>query len=1354
MKKISFLFFICLSGIHFTLSQSLPSNISIKPRNPSGLNVYKGVTSASDLFYYISSDKKNNIEVIKDNGNHQMSIKLNGDALDLAVNSKSVFALLPKEKSIDVYNIVQGNFTKITGKGDTKIKKPVGMVMNPEGNLMVLEESGLLLTFNTEGNVLKSIQLNGIVSPVSMQSDMAGNLYVLDDKLNAALKFLPDGKPLNNTRLYADASKPDDRKGNIGSFYIDPLGYAWLWNKSMNELQAFTWTDKPIKIFSAGDKDGLNLSKADDVTINPFNYEVLIRTDKKTQTFQIQVPVDAPQNLFGFDIDGEKLIVAFKNNLPGASKYGLLSQDRSGADSLVMVSAGRPFEINEMSIFQDKCRRYKLIAMNPSAKSTPTVGFDNFFGLGNYYRKKGMPDEAYAAYQNALRYMGRPAKMVQFVSLAYVDLGKELLAKNIDLIKGLNVLKTAYNINPRDQVIQRSLSQGFSNLFWRLATQENYQAIVEESGKVMSQTFLKPLLLQSLDSVADVLEKLNTISSLTNARYIRTNIVDWAPEQTAVWKNVHELDLNLFQLKQKNDAPDYELQALASEAERHILRAIDLLQKSNRPFISEYISYLRTLELGKKYAELEKNARNALQIYSNKLDANQSLNIKEYQAIGLKGIKKFDEALTAYQYLLSIRPNETKWKLQLAEITFVNNNPTEALSLYKQLLLNDRDNIELISKIGLAELAVGNAAEASIQIERALKLDPTNKNLLGPLGEAYEAINNNQKAIDQYKSAILHLNQSLKKSGSVSFKESTEKVKKYEEKLARLYTRSNLFDEASEIYKKLTRNFPENASLWFGLGQSDLSRGLVYDAVKSFQKAQSLEPQNAEYKSALQSSTELRAQISKNEDPLSITDVKLNDIYPSLYLNYSETNLLPVGSLTLTNNTNLPIRYNQISVDIPEIMKEASIMQGGVITAFSNNTIDLSAILLPKVLENNQSQKLQAKVTVNYIYEEKPKSSQRTKPFTLNPRNAINWSDKRRIASFISVGPGPMAEYANTSNSLFNSVIQVPLPDNLLKAMQLYAMLRFEKLVYTPDPDLSYYNVSSNANIIDFLQYPGETLKKKSGDCDDFVALYCSVLENIGIPTAFIDVPGHIFMAFDLNIPSTSVESMGFNPRDVIISQDKVWLPIETTLIGSAEFNDAWETAAKRYHLEINKGNFPDLIPMNEARKVYRPSLYHPAGIVGKTYETDKVIKNYKDQSFKVYARINEGSLAALKNQYLYEPYNVYIKNKYAVVLAQSGRFSEAKDILVEALRFSPNNASILNNLGNIAMQEGNIKEAVQLYEKSHSFDDSDFQTTINLVKAYIKLEDKVSARKWLEIANSIDTRFSEYYNKIINQLK
>lgn len=1348
MRIYSIIYFVIIF-IYQVLGQSASSTISISAKSGTLSEVFSGVISDQNVFYAIPYDKRNQL-VISKSGEAGRTIKLSGDAKSIAINSEYVYILLPKEKTIEVYTIKTGILSKLS----TKIKKPIALCTSSKGEVIVLDESLTLHRLDKSGNSIGSTSLVGLVSPVAMQIDTKDQIYIQDEKLDAIVKFNIDGKPVN-TRLYADASKPDDRKGKIGSYYVDPLGSIWIWNKTMNELQAFSWSmDKPIKTFAAGESSGINLAKAEEVVINPSNYEVQVHADKKTRIYQIQIPIETPQNLFGFDIDGEKLLVAFKNNTPGASHYALVTQDIHGEDSLAMISTGKAFEINESTIYNDRARRYKLIAMNPSAQSSPTTGFDNFFGLGNYYRKSNMPDEAYAAYQNALRYMGRPAKMVQYVSLAYVDLGKELLSKNVDLIKGLNVLKTAYNINPRDQVIQRSLSQGFSNLFWRLAAQENYQAIVEESAKVISQTFLKPLLIQNLDSIAKVLEKLGTVTALTNARYIRTNMVDWAPEQTSVWKNVYELDLSLFSLKQKNDAPDYELQALTSEAERHILRAVDLLQKGNRPFIPEYLSYLKTLELGKKYSELEKNARNALSMYTNKIDASQTLALKEYQAIGLKGLKKYNEALTAYQELLSVRPNESKWKMQLADINYSNNNAGEALSIYKQLLLSDRENTVLISKIGLAELAIGNAAEASIQLEKALKLDPANKSLIGPLGESYELINNNQKAIDHYKSAIASISQSLKNSGSVTYKESSEKLKYYEEKLAKLYSRSNLFDEASEIYKKLTRTYPDKGNYWYGLGQSDLSRGLVYDAAKAFQKAQSLEPQNAEYKSALQSATDLRSQISKNEDPLSITDVKINDVFPSLYLNYSESSLLPIGAITITNNTNLPIRYNQISIDIPEIMKEATIQSGGVVTSYSNNTLDLSAIILPKVLDYTQLQKLQAKVTVNYIYDEKPRTSQRTKPFTLNARNAINWSDKRRIASFVSVGQGPMAEYASVTNTLFNSMIHVPLPDNLLKAMQLYALLHQEKLVYTQDPDLSYINVSSNANVIDFIQYPGETLKKKGGDCDDLVALYCSVLENVGISTAFIDVPGHIFMAFDLGITSSSIELLGFNTNDVIVSQDKVWLPIETTLLGSSNFSDAWENAVKRYHLEINKGNFPDLVTMADARKVYRPSVFHPTGDVGKSYQSDVVIKEYKDQSFKVYAKINEASLAALKIQYLYEPYNVYIKNKYAVILAQSGRFSEAKDILGEALRFSPNNASILNNLGNITMQEGLYKEAAQFYEKSYNFDASDFQTAINLVKAHIKLEDKALAKKWLEIANTMDSRFSEYFNKQINQIK
>ncbi|MEP7268562.1 MAG: tetratricopeptide repeat protein [Saprospiraceae bacterium] len=1353
--KVFTVFILLLS---YTLLGANPVNTPIKlsVKSQSSIHIYKGATNAANDFFYIPFDKRNIISGIDINGNKISEFRVDGEAIDVVLDEKTVYVLDAKDKSILSFDLKSGRLlTSYSGKGADKLKKPIGLGLLSNGQQVVLDASkNKLFYFDSKGNLLQSITLNGIVDPVNFQIDGNDNLYVFDEKLDAIVKFSSDGKPLDNGRLYVDAIRLDDKKGKIDGFLLDPLGYLWVVNTSMKEVQTFSWNERPIMIYSASAKDGLQVDKLEAISLNPSNYELQVLADKKLKSFDINIPVETPPNLFGFDIDGEKLIVAFKKDLPNASHFGLVTEDIQGNDSLAFLSNGKPFEIIEQNIKGDHARRYKLIAMNPSTKSQATSGFDNFFGQGNTLKKLNRPAEAFAAYQNALRYMGRPVKMVQYVSISMIDLGKDLIASNVDMIKGLNVLKTAYNLNPREPVIQKGLAQGFNSLFWRLAAQESYQAIIDESGKVVSQTFLKPYILQNIDSIATVLEKLNTISALTNARMLRASMVEWAPEQTSVWKGVYQLDMNLYNLKLKSDAPDYELQALTGEGERHILKAIDLLQKSNKPFIPEYLLYLQTLEFGKKYADLEKYSRAALESFSNRLDANQSLQIKEFQAIGLMGMEKYDESLKAYQYLLSQKPNENKWKLKLADVLYANNNSAEALSLYKQLLLNERENPDYLAKIGLTELAVGNSGEASIQLEKAIKLDPTNKSFLGPLGEAYEATGNNEKAIDNYKLAVNFFTQAMKNSGSMSYKQSAEKLYKYQEKLANLYVRVNQFDDAAEIYKKLTSIFPSNASYWYGLGQSVLSKGFVYDAVNAFEKAQSLSPANSEYQNALSSSIELRSKVSKNEDPLSIAELRLVDIYPSLYVNYGEVSLLPVGNITLTNNTQLPIRYSQISLEIPEIMKEATIQSGGVITAFSNNTINLAAIFSSNILNYKQGQKLQAKVTINYNYNGSPKTGSMTRPVNINGRNNINWADKRRIASFINIGPGPVADYASASSKLFENVTKVQLPDNLAKAMQLYSMLHLEKLNYIPDPDLSYSSVSSNTNLIDFIQYPGETMQRKGGDCDDLVSLYSSVMENAGISTAFIDVPGHIFLAFDLNIHPADIDLLGFSARDLIVSQGKVWVPVETTLLGTNSFSDAWQSAAKRYNLEINKGNYPDLVPMADARKAYRPSQYNPTNDIYSTYKPVDVIKDFQAESYKVFAKLNEGSLTTLKNQFLYEPYNVFIKNKYAVVLAQAGRTSEAKQILKDAMSFAPSNASILNNLGNIAVQEGNLQEAVNLYEKSYSFDNSDFQTAMNLVKVCINLNDKIASKKWLDITSSLDSRFTEYFNKLINQIK
>ena len=55
--------------------------------------------------------------------------------------------------------------------------------------------------------------------------------------------------------------------------------------------------------------------------------------------------------------------------------------------------------------------------------------------------------------------------------------------------------------------------------------------------------------------------------------------------------------------------------------------------------------------------------------------------------------------------------------------------------------------------------------------------------------------------------------------------------------------------------------------------------------------------------------------------------------------------------------------------------------------------------------------------------------------------------------------------------------------------------------------------VSKQSGATDFLQFPRETLRYTTGDCDDLSILYCSVMQSLNIDTALITVPGHIYVA-------------------------------------------------------------------------------------------------------------------------------------------------------------------------------------------------------------------------------------------------
>jgi hypothetical protein len=92
-------------------------------------------------------------------------------------------------------------------------------------------------------------------------------------------------------------------------------------------------------------------------------------------------------------------------------------------------------------------------------------------------------------------------------------------------------------------------------------------------------------------------------------------------------------------------------------------------------------------------------------------------------------------------------------------------------------------------------------------------------------------------------------------------------------------------------------------------------------------------------------------------------------------------------------------------------------------------------------------------------------------------------------------------------------------------ALALFEALNVYGINYMIDPASTYVEMSENASSLDSLNYPYQTLAYRGGDCDDLSILFCSLLEALNIDTAFITVPGHIYMAFDVGIRSEELGS-------------------------------------------------------------------------------------------------------------------------------------------------------------------------------------------------------------------------------------
>ena len=230
---------------------------------------------------------------------------------------------------------------------------------------------------------------------------------------------------------------------------------------------------------------------------------------------------------------------------------------------------------------------------------------------------------------------------------------------------------------------------------------------------------------------------------------------------------------------------------------------------------------------------------------------------------------------------------------------------------------------------------------------------------------------------------------------------------------------------------------------------------------------------------------------------------------------------------------------------------------------------------------------------------------------------------------------------------------------------------------------------------MDTVRFPRTTLLIQSGDCDDTSALLGSLLESVGVSTAIMTSPGHVFLAFDTGEPKENLWLFTHRNLEAISHQGTVWLPVETTILEKG-FLSAWKTASELVRKHRGKIEF---LPVGEQRNLY-PALPLPA--------TDLSIFEPPDQEIGV---LFSQSIAAIEDTLYRDSLNllqdklqgeggtraVRLRNQIGVLHARFGKDGEAEAELSRCLSEDPDYVAPYLNLANLKMVQGELEEAAEV---------------------------------------------------------
>jgi len=429
---------------------------------------------------------------------------------------------------------------------------------------------------------------------------------------------------------------------------------------------------------------------------------------------------------------------------------------------------------------------------------------------------------------------------------------------------------------------------------------------------------------------------------------------------------------------------------------------------------------------------------------------------------------------------------------------------------------------------------------------------------------------------------------------------------------------------------------------------------------------------------------------------LKMESIEVEDLFPIMYEYYSEN---PFGTIELKNTERNTISDLIVSFYVDQYMEQP--MECAVIPSLKSGdsvSIDLKALFTTGLLNLTDASKISTEIQVSYNLLGRRISYSTPKTMKILGRNSMTWDDDRKAASFVSAKDPTVQLFARNTAGVIRELDQNAINLNLRIALGIFETLELYGMNYVIDPASSYIELSENAEALDFLQFPSQTLTFRAGDCDDLSILATSLLESVGIETAFITIPGHIYMAFSLDMTKDEARRTFSNLDEFIFYNDNTWIPVEITLISDG-FLEAWKYGARewREYESIDRAAF---FPIHEAWLEYKAATV-PGGALPLLFPSqENMVSNYNESLDIFIERELEPRVAEFKNK-LQRSDSARLRNSFGVLYARYGKYAEAENQFQMAIRKDPGFSAPMINLGNILFLDKQLDEALDWYSKA-----------------------------------------------------